>query len=126
MCAPPPRGRACQPALTADLFCVFLLVPGLVSKLTELFHAKHGVASRTRAERAQEHRQRLRDANATDEEVQAVLMMCEKQATMVEHAKKALVAGFTADPETQSELFVRAAQIACLALAPSKHALLAT
>ena len=39
-------------------------------------------------------------------------------------AQKALVAGFSAHPDTQLELFVRAAQIACLAHAPSTHALL--
>ena len=85
-----------------------------MNNLTKLFEAKHDVPLSNRAERAQEHVQRLRNANATTKEVQDVLEMCKMQAIKVEAAKKALSAGMDAHPDVQCDLFVRAAQIACL------------
>ena len=57
---------------------------GFVNNLTTLFEAKHDVPLSNRADRAQEHVQRLCDVNATTEEVQAVLEMCKTQAMKVE------------------------------------------
>lgn len=85
-----------------------------MNNLTTLFEAKHDVPVSNRADRAQEHVQRLCDVNATTEEVQAVLEMCKTQAMKVEDAKKALSKGMDAPPDVQNDLFVRAAQIACL------------